>query len=199
MTPCGKLCLMKMVLTFLLILLGMCPALAADKIETPKEMVLLTIGGDIAVTNRGPFDPQIDSLFSRYKIDFDRGFAFDRPMLLRLKQGSVTVETPELKRAAIFTGPLLKEVLAAVGAARAKVSIMAVNGFEGWLSPEDIDASDWILALAADGKPLGLGQQGPLWLVKSLADGESRSEESRGHWVWAVLYMNVGARSAEAE
>jgi hypothetical protein len=199
MAACGKLCPMKSIFMTFLLVLGVCVAHGADKMETPKEMVLLTVGGDIAVTNRGPFDPDTDSLFSRSKIDFDRAFAFDRPMLLRLKQGSVTAQTPELDRSATFTGPLLKEVLATVGAARAKVRAMAVNGFEGWLSPEDIDRSDWILTLAADGKPLGLGQQGPIWLLKPLAEGESRSEDRRGHWVWAVMYLHVGDRAVEAE
>ncbi|MBM3543528.1 MAG: hypothetical protein FJX44_03335 [Alphaproteobacteria bacterium] len=190
---------MKPIFVVFLLVLGACVAHGADKMETPKEMVLLTVGGDIAVTNRGPFDPDTDSLFSRFKITFDRAFAFDRPMLLRLKQGTVTVKTPELGRTATFTGPLLNEVLAAVGAARAKVSLMAVNGFEGWLDPDDIDNADWILALTADGKPLGLGQQGPIWLVKSLAESESRSEDRRGHWVWAVMYLHVGDRAMEAE
>jgi hypothetical protein len=199
MAACGKLCPMKSILMAFLLTLGVCAAHAADKMETPKEMVLLTVGGDIAVTNRGPFDPQADSLFSRFKIDFDRAFDFDRPMLLRLKQGSVTVQTSELGRTATFTGPFLKEVLATIGAARAKVSVIAVNGFEGWLGPEDIDSSYWILALAADGKPLGLGQQGPIWLLKPLSGDESRSEERRGHWVWAVMYMHIGDRGVEAE
>lgn len=190
---------MKSIFVAFLLVIGACVAHGADKMIAPKEIVLLTVGGDIAVTNRGPFDPQADSLFSRFKIDFDRAFAFDRPMLLRLKQGSVTVQTPELDRSATFNGPLLKEVLATVGAARAKVSVMAVNGFEGWLGPEDIDHSDWILALAADGKPLGLGQQGPIWLLKPLSGDESRSGESRGHWVWAVMYLHVGDRVVEAE
>jgi hypothetical protein len=85
-------------------------------------------------------------------------------MLLRLKQGSVTAETEELGRRAVFTGPLVKEVLAAVGAARAKVSFIGINGYEGWLEPGDVEASDWILALDVDGAPLGLGQQGPAWI-----------------------------------
>jgi hypothetical protein len=155
-------------------------------------MVVLTVGGDIAITNRDPLDAQADSLFSRYKIAFERAFAFDLPMLLRFKQGSVTVQPPEFKQPAKFTGPLLKEVLAAVGAARAKVRVVAVNGYEGWLAAEDIENSDWILALAADGKPLGMGQQGPIWLLNTRAEGEAASDDHRGHWVWAVMYLHVG-------
>jgi hypothetical protein len=165
---------------------------AAEQIETPKEAVILTVGGDIAVTNRGPFDASKDSLLDRYKVVFERGFAFDRPMLARLKQGTIKVQPPEYSAPAIFTGPLLKEVLAAVGAGSGKtVRLLAVNGYEGWLSPEDVETSDWILALEADGKPLGLGQQGPLWLLNTRGQGEKASDDRRGHWVWAVMYLRV--------
>jgi hypothetical protein len=113
-------------------------------------------------------------------------------MLLRLKQGSVTAETEELGRRAVFTGPLVKEVLAAVGAARAKVSFIGINGYEGWLEPGDVEASDWILALDVDGAPLGLGQQGPAWIINARAPGDEPNQSHRGHWVWGVFYMRVG-------
>ena len=166
---------------------------AVEQMEAPKEMVLLTVAGAIHNTNRGPFDPDKDSIFSRLNIGFDRAFAFDRPMLARLKQGKVTAVTTELGKAATFTGPLLKEVLATVGAAEGKVSFVAINNYEGYLEREDIEASDWILALEADGAPLGLGQQGPIWLINTrVADDPPPNQSHRGHWVWAVFFMRVG-------
>jgi hypothetical protein len=183
---------MQRALLALLIAFGAFAGHAAEQMEAPKEMVVLTVGGEINNTNRGPFDPDKDSLFSRLNIGFERAFAFDRPMLLRLKQGKVTAETTELGRPAVFTGPLLKDVLATVGAARAKVSFIAVNNYEGWLTPEDIDTSDWILVLDADGAPLGLGQQGPIWLLNTRAPDFKPDDTHHGHWVWAVFYMRVG-------
>jgi hypothetical protein len=183
---------MRRALVALLLAFGAFAASAAEKMEAPKEMVLLTVAGDIANTNRDAFDPDKDSLFARLDISFDRAFAFDRPMLLRLKQGSVRAQTAELGREAVFTGPFLKEVLAAVGAARAKVRFIAVNKYEGWLEPEDIDGSDWILALDVDGAPLGLGQQGPIWTINTRAPGDEPNQSHRGHWVWAVFFMHVG-------
>ena len=44
------------------------------------------------------------------------------------------------------------------------------------MTPDDIDRSDWILALEADGVPLGIGQQGPLWLINTRAEGEKPGE-----------------------
>jgi 5'-methylthioadenosine phosphorylase len=179
-------------LALLLFALGAVSALAVEESAAPKDMVMLTVAGAIANTNRGPLDPKRDSLFALKGISFDRAFAFDRAMLLGLKQGTVKAQTAELGQPATFTGPLLKEVLATVGAARAKVSIVAVDGYTGWLSPEDIEAGDWIVALAADGVSLGLGQQGPVWLLNTRKLGESPSTTQEGHWVWSTYFIKGG-------
>lgn len=165
---------------------------AVEQMPGPKEMVLLTVAGDINNINRGPFDADKDSIFARLDIGFDRAFAFDRPMLMRLKQGTVTAVTSEFGRSAVFSGPLLKEVLAAAGAAKARVSFVALNKYEGYLEPEDIDTSDWLLALDADGVPLGLGQQGPIWLINTRAPGDKPNQSHREHWVWGTFFMRVG-------
>jgi hypothetical protein len=167
-------------LALLLFALGAVSALAVEESAAPKDMVMLTVAGAIANTNRGPLDPKRDSLFALKGISFDRTFAFDRAMLLGLKQGTVKAQTAELGQPATFTGPLPKEVLATVGAARAK------------LSPEDIEAGDWIVALAADGVPLGLGQQGPVWLLNTRKPGEAPSMTQEGHWVWSTYFIKVG-------
>ena len=184
--------MIRAVLALLLVACGALSALAAEQTAAPKEMVVLTVSGAIANANRGALDEKRDSLLAHKEIAFDRAFAFDRAMLLGLKQGTVRVQPPEFSQPATFTGPLLKEVLAAVGAARAKVIFMAIDGYQGWLSPEDIEAGDWILARAADGVPLGLGQQGPIWLLNTRAEGEKPSETQEAHWVWATYYMRVG-------
>ena len=124
--------------------------------------------------------------------EFNKAFAFDRPTLLSFEQGTVTVQPAERDKPTTFKGPLLREVLGHVEAAKMKITVVAVNGFSGWLMPEDVDRSDWILALEADGVPLGIGQQGPLWLINTRAEGWKPGEDGRGRWVWAVFYMRVG-------
>jgi hypothetical protein len=104
----------------------------------------------------------------------------------------VTVQPREFDKPATFKGPLLREVLGHIEAAKLKITVVAVNGFSGWLMPEDVDRSDWILALEADGVPLGIGQQGPIWLINTRAEGEKPGEDGRGRWVYAVFYMRVG-------
>jgi hypothetical protein len=112
-------------------------------------------------------------------------------MLLALEQGTVRAQPAEFAAPATFKGPLLREVLGHIEAAKMKITVVAVDGYSGWVSPEDVDRSDWILALEADGVPLGIGQQGPLWLINTRAEGEKPGEDGRGRWVWAVFYMRI--------
>jgi len=165
---------------------------AAEQDRSPKEMVLLTVSGTIGESNRGPLDPKKDSLLALNKVDFKKAFAFDRPTLLALEQGTVTVQPREFDKPATFKGPLLREVLGHIEAAKLKITVVAINGYSGWIAPEDVDRSDWILALEADGVPLGIGQQGPLWLINTRAEGEKPGEDGRGRWVYAVFYMRIG-------
>lgn len=165
---------------------------AAAQTQAPKDMVVLTVGGLVGKSNRGPFDAKRDSLLNEIGVDFKQAFAFDRDTLLGLPQGTVTVQPPEFDKPAVFSGPLLREVLGYIEAARVKTTFVAADGYTGWLMPEDIARSDWILALSADGVPLGLGQQGPLWLLNTRADEEAASDDRRGHWVWALIYIHLG-------
>ena len=183
---------MKRALLALLLLAGALPVLAADEAPAPRDMVVLTVSGLIGKTNRGPLDQKRDSMLALQKAEFKSAFAFDRAMLLGLPQGTVTVKTNEFDAPATFSGLLLREVLGFIEAAKVKVTVVALNGYEGYLTPEDIDRSDWVLALEADGVPLGLGQQGPIWLLNTRAPDFKPDDTHHGHWVYAVFYMRIG-------
>jgi hypothetical protein len=182
---------MKRALLALALVFGISAAFASDAAPPPDGMVVLTVSGLIGKTNRGPFDPKRDSL-ALQKVDFKNAFAFDRETLLSLPQGTVTATTNEFETPVTFSGPLLREVLGYLEAAQVRTSFVALNGYTGWLDPDDIKASDWILALEADGKPLGLGQQGPIWLINTRNPDFKPNDEHHGHWVYAVFYIKVG-------
>jgi hypothetical protein len=103
---------MRPILIALLTALCFVPVHAAEQMEAPKDRMVLIVSGDIHNINRRALDLGNDSLLALQKVDFQRAFAFDRPMLLRLKQGAVRAQPPELNRPATFTDPLLTEVLA---------------------------------------------------------------------------------------
>ena len=183
---------MKRAMLALALVFGMSAAFADDEAPAPRDMVVLTVSGLIGKTNRGPLDPKRDSMLTLQKVDFKNAFAFDRATLLSLPQGTVTVTTNEFEKPATFSGPLLGEVLGYLEAAQVRTAFVALNGYTGWLDPDDIKSSDWILALEADGKPLGLGQQGPIWMLNTRSPDFKSNDEHHGHWVYAVFYIKVG-------
>lgn len=183
---------MRALIFCLLVLVGF-PAFAqSDASPQPEGMGLLTVGGYVGKTNRGAFDPQRDSMLAKIKADFKHAFVLNREMLLALPQGEVTATTPELGREAVFKGPQLREVLGFIEAAKVKTRFVAADGYDAYLLPEDIDGSDYILALEVDGKPLGLGQQGPLWLINTRKEGQIVGKDRRGSHVWGLIYMHIG-------
>jgi hypothetical protein len=183
---------MKRAALYLVLALAVSPALAGSEAGTPRDMVLLTMAGQIGKTNRGPIDAKRDVLLAALKAEFKSAVEFDRAMLLALPQATVTGQPNTFDKPARFSGPALREVLGFVEAAKLKVTFVALNGFAGWLAPEDIVGSDWILALSVDGVPLGIGQQGPIWLVKSGAHKLDSSDPTHGDWVWNVFYIKIG-------
>jgi hypothetical protein len=183
---------MKRALLAVALVLGLSPAIAGDELPPPKGMVVLTVSGLVGKTNRGPLDPKRDSMLALQKVEFKNAAALDRETLLSLPQGTVTVQPPEFDKPTTFSGPLLREVLGYVEAAQVRMTFVAMNGYTGWLDPNDVQSSDWILALSADGVPLGLGQQGPIWLLNTRAPDFKPDDEHHAHWVWAVFYMHVG-------
>jgi hypothetical protein len=183
---------MKRAALYLVLALAVSPALAGSEAGTPRDMVLLTMAGQIGKTNRGPIDAKRDVLLAALKAEFKSAVEFDRAMLLALPQATVTGQPNTFDKPARFSGPELRGLLEHLEAAKLKVTFMALNGFAGWLAPQDIDGSEWILALSADGVPLGIGQQGPIWLVKSGAHKLDSSDPTHGDWVWNVFYIKIG-------
>ena len=68
---------------------------------------------------------------------------------------------------------------------------VALDGFESEMSRETVLAKDWILAIRANGQPLGVGQRGPLWLVHALPEDRPATDDEELSWPWAVFFMRV--------
>jgi hypothetical protein len=179
----------------LALLPGLCvlPAIAAEQMEAPKEMVVLTAGGAVDHTNRGPIDVKRHEFLAHLQISFTRALAFDRPMLATLKRGTVTGVANESSGPWNFTVPSLKEVLAAAGASvhLTKVTSRGTEGFLVELNNQDIEDGDWILALEADGQPLSIGQQGPRRVRNEPPKDRAPAVDEKERWVWGVFYLQV--------
>ena len=134
--------------------------------------VVLTISGHVAHANAG-----------------DRA-DFDMAMLERLPQHSFTTSTPWYPQPRTFTGPLLRDVLAAAGAQGAMLRAVALNDYKIDIPAADATAFDVIVARLLDGKPMAVRDKGPLFIVypfDSRSDLRSERYYSRSAWQLRTL------------
>ena len=116
-------------------------ALALDK---PAGPVVLTISGRV----RSPNDGTVAH--------------FDMPMLERMPQATFTTKTPWYAHPRKFTGPLLRDVLAAAGASGSTLRAIALNDYWIEIPFDDATQHDVILARLLDDKPMAVRDKGPL-------------------------------------
>jgi hypothetical protein len=166
------------------------PALGQQLAE-PKSTTLVTVTGDITRTNRGPYDEARDAYFKHLGIVFTKAAAFDAAMLASMAQRTVRTDFPKGGKVRSFTGPLLADVLAAAGAAGSTATITAMDGYAAELPIDDIKKFGVILALTESGKPLGIGDTGPAWVIFPRLDNPALKGRNDDGWVWAVVAISV--------
>ncbi len=148
------------------------PAFAAPPAKKTPGPALLTLTGAIGQTNRGPFDPALDQMMKKHKVDFDKAYTFDFAALSALPQHDIKPTLEYDGKVHALRGPLLAEVLAQAGvngggkrADKTMLALRAVDGYAVSLSLAQVRAQRFILATHLDGKPMALGGLGPLWAV----------------------------------
>ena len=176
-------------LTCLLVLLTAMPA-AAD-LNRPEGAVVLTVTGNIAHTNRDPFVKKRDSFIAFHERSFTKAAEFDRAMLDDLGTHRAYIEFDGWAEPVTFQGPRLADVLKAVGWTGSKITTLALDGFGTEIAKKDIDAHNWILATRGNGKPFGIGQRGPLWLVFDPPGDRPATAEEEGKWPWAIFLIHA--------
>lgn len=131
-------------------LIGMAASLltpAVHALEVPQGKVYLSISGSITLKNS---DERAD---------------FDMAMLAALPQHSFTTHTPWYKEAKKFTGPLLRDVLAAAGAQGKTLKAVALNNFKVEVPVADAKQFSIIVARLMDDKPMAIRDKGPLFII----------------------------------
>ncbi|GFE51450.1 oxidoreductase [Roseobacter cerasinus] len=163
---------MKAILTLCLIFLA--SLLHAEALPDPQGDVILSVSGDIAVTN-------------------GEGVArFDRAMLEALAQRTTTTMTPWYETSRAFSGPLGQALLEAVGAQGQTVRIFALNDYSADVPVEDFQSHPVILATHADGQPLSIRDKGPLFLIYPFDEApELFNEVYFGRSVWQIARIEV--------
>lgn len=119
----------------------------AAPLAPPQETVVLELRGNVAARNLGDCA------------------CFDMAMLAALPQVSFSAHTPWYAGARRFTGPLLRDVLAAAGASGERLRLRALNDYRVDLPWEDAERHGPILARLIDGVPMAVRDKGPLFLI----------------------------------
>lgn len=163
----------------------------AAELGRPSGQVVLTVTGAVGAANRGAFDAFEDGFFKYHERTFAKAAEFDLAMLEGLGLHEVTVTYDKWPKAVRFEGPWLTDLLAAADASGRDISVLALDGFASEISAADIAAYDWIVAVKRDGRYLGIGQRGPLWLVYARRDGQPIGEADEQRWPWAAFLIEA--------
>lgn len=151
-------------------------ALAVDALPAPEGRVVLTVTGNIDVTNT----------------DDGRSAEFDLEMLSALPQHAFDTETPWTEGRHLYRGVLVRDLLKRVGARGASVRATALNDYHHDIEMDELRQEPFLLATHRDGVPLTVRQKGPVWIMLPLSD---KPEYSRKRYidmlVWHLSTLNV--------
>jgi hypothetical protein len=152
-------------------ILATAPALALD---SAAGKVVLTISGKVGETNSA------------------KGAEFDMAMLDKLPQHTMTTQTPWEKSPTTFTGPLLRDVLAAAKASGASIKAVALNDYRTQIPFSDATKFDMLLASQINGKPISVRTKGPLFIVYPYdTSSELRSNTYYERSAWQLRALTI--------
>ena len=174
-----------------LVLVSTMESPAAWALDAPQGQTIVTVVGAISETNRGPYDPDADKVFGYHEYTFDKAASFDLAMLEALGMQSAEIAYDGWPAPIRFEGPLLADLLAAVGAHGTSVTMLALDGYAERIEGPDIEAYRWILATRGNGMPLPIGGHGPTWLVYDLGSDHRYTPDDEARWPWAVFLIVV--------
>ncbi|ARE41128.1 hypothetical protein RGUI_2987 [Rhodovulum sp. P5] len=151
------------------------PPVAADELlAAPEGPVLLTVTGDIAVTNAGD------------------GAEFDLAMLRALPVESFTTTTIWTEGALELTGVPLKALLDRLGVTGGTLTAKAINDYAVEIPVSDAMPGGPIIAYLEEGEPMPRRKRGPLWIVYPFdAKDAYRSEVIYSRSIWQLDRLHV--------
>lgn len=156
-----------------LLALGLAGPTLADSFAAPKGEVLLTLSGAIGAHNQG------DTL------------QLDRDQLAALPQTSFTTSTTWTSGTPTFTGVLLKDLIAAIGATGGTITLTASNDYSITMPMADVGDQAPLLAILLDGQPMSLRDKGPVWMVYPYDAGdEYRTEQALSRSIWQLTTLD---------
>ena len=143
-------------------------------LEPAKGKVLLSISGRLDNTN---VDGRAD---------------FDLAMLDALPQHSFVTGTPWFRSARKFSGPLLRELLAMVGAQGQTLVAVALNDYKVAIPLDDVRRYPVLLATRLDDELMRVRDKGPLFIIYPFdAHADLRSERFYSRAAWQLRHLEL--------
>jgi len=152
---------------------------------------VLTVTGSVGDANRGMYDESTDKFFGYHEVDFDKAHAFSLTDLAALAQVTVKADFPKGGDVHSFSGPTLADVLGAARATGETVTIQALDGYAVEAPLSEMIAQGAVVATSRDGKPLGIGDFGPTWVVFPRADRAELKDMPDDRWIWSIFHIHV--------
>ena len=117
---------------------------------------------------------------------------FDLAMLEKLPQHSITTTVPWYPSARTFTGVLLRDLLADVGAQGSTLRAIALNDYRVDIPVKDVHDHDVIVAYHLDGRPMSVREKGPLVIMYPFdSSRELRNAVHFGRAAWQLRRIEV--------
>jgi hypothetical protein len=173
-------------------------ALAQHAPKAARGPILLTVSGRIGAGNRGAFDPALDQMMGKQKIQFDKAHVFDFAALTALPAVTIKPTLEYDSKPHTLKGPLLADVMKAAGVKltdKTTLFLRAVDGYAAQVTAAEASKYRFIVATHLDDQPMALGGLGPLWAVYDadrFPDMAAKPLPARFAWCpWATYHIEV--------
>lgn len=117
---------------------------------------------------------------------------FDEAMLAAMPQRTLETRTPWHEGTKAFTGPLLRDVLGAVGAQGRTLRAIALNDYKVDIPFDDVRTIDVVMARLLDGRPMPVRDKGPLFIIYPFDDRpELRTPQYFSRCAWQLRTIEI--------
>ena len=151
-----------------------CGPVMAEPLSAPSGEVVLTVTGEITVTNAPD------------------AAVFDMEMLKELPVEAFETTTIWTEGNNRFVGVRLSELLDSLGVEGGTLRATAINDYSVEMPVDATRGGAPIIAYEMDGNPMSRRQKGPLWIVYPYdSDAEYRSELAYSRSIWQLDRLEV--------
>lgn len=164
---------MKLATLLFTLALSVATSAFAEGLVQPKGPVVLTVTGDLAVSNG------------------DHSASFDVDMLEQLGTEHFKTSTIWTEGVSEFSGVSLSTLVHLLGVTSGDLEMVAVNDYSVTVPVSDAVKQGPIIAFAMDGKPMSIRNKGPLWLVYPYdLNKDYQSETIYARSIWQLVRID---------